>query len=111
VTGTGSSAWSPSAALSDWPRDLAPSTELRRWFGHDPARWDEFRRRYWDELAGGGGLEVLRELRDRSRREATTLVFGARDREHNNAAALLEFVDRLSREMAPSRLRGTRSRR
>jgi uncharacterized protein YeaO (DUF488 family) len=83
------------AGLSEWLRDLAPSTELRQWFGHDPARWDEFRRRYRHELADRGQLEALRELRDRSRREKITLVFGASDREHNDAVALLQFVDEL----------------
>ena len=80
------------AHLSEWLRDLSPSTELRRWFGHDPARWDEFRRRYRQELAARGQLDVLRALRDRSRRERITLLFGASDTEHNDAVALLEFA-------------------
>jgi uncharacterized protein YeaO (DUF488 family) len=81
------------AGVSEWLRELAPSTELRRWFGHDRARWSEFRRRYRRELADRGQLEVLRGLRDRSRREKITLVFGASDREHNDGVALLEFAD------------------
>jgi uncharacterized protein YeaO (DUF488 family) len=80
------------AAVSEWLRDLAPSDELRRWFGHDPSRWDEFRRRYLREISDRGQLEALRSLRHRSRRRRITLVFGARDREHNNAVALAEFA-------------------
>jgi uncharacterized protein YeaO (DUF488 family) len=80
------------AHLSEWRRDLAPSSELRQWFGHDPARWNEFRRRYRHELVEHVGLDALRELRDRARRERITLVFGASDREHNDAVALLEFA-------------------
>lgn len=83
------------AHLSDWMRGLAPSTELRQWFGHDPARWHEFRRRYHRELAAHGQLDVLRDLRVRARHERITLVFGASDREHNDAVALLEFADEL----------------
>lgn len=83
------------ARLSAWLPELAPSHELRRWFGHDPARWEEFRRRYRRELEDGGMLEALRELRDRSHRERITLLFGAHDREHNDAVALLEFADDL----------------
>lgn len=83
------------ALLSDWRRDLAPSHELRQWFGHDPARWKEFRRRYHHELQESGQLDVLRELRDLATHEAVTLVYGASDRAHNDAVALLEFADRL----------------
>lgn len=80
------------AHISEWRRELAPSTELRKWFGHDPARWDEFRRRYRQELQERGALDSLRELRRRARRARVTLVFGASDREHNDAVALLEFA-------------------
>ena len=83
------------AQLSEWMRDLAPSTELRKWFAHDPARWDEFRRRYRHELEERGQVTTLRELRDQAHRERVTLIFGASDREHNDAVALLEIVDRL----------------
>jgi uncharacterized protein YeaO (DUF488 family) len=81
------------ARVSEWLRELAPSHELRRWFGHDPARWDEFRRRYRRELEDTGMLKALRELRDRSHRERITLLFDAHDREHNDAVAMLEFAE------------------
>jgi uncharacterized protein YeaO (DUF488 family) len=80
------------AAVTEWRRDLSPSTELRRWFGHDPSRWDDFRLRYRRELAASGAAAALDELRRRSRRERITLLFGAGDVERNNAVALQEFV-------------------
>jgi uncharacterized protein YeaO (DUF488 family) len=83
------------AQLSAWLRDLAPSHELRKWFDHDPARWKEFRRRYYQELEARDQLAVLRELRDLAAGEPVTLLYGASDREHNDAVALLEFADRL----------------
>jgi uncharacterized protein YeaO (DUF488 family) len=79
-----------SAQLDEWARDLAPSAELRRWFGHEPARFDEFRRRYRDELAAQG--EKLEELRRRARSGPVTLIYGARDSEHNDAVVLAELL-------------------
>ena len=78
------------ARLDEWARELAPSSELRRWFGHDPARFAEFRRRYLDELAAQE--EKLRELRRRAREGTLTLVYGARDSEHNDAVVLAELL-------------------
>ena len=80
------------ARLDEWARELAPSVELRRWFGHDPERFEEFRRRYTDELAGQE--EKLRELRRRAREGALTLVYSARDVEHNDAVVLAEILRR-----------------
>jgi uncharacterized protein YeaO (DUF488 family) len=76
--------------LDEWARELAPSTELRRWFGHDPERFEEFRRRYADELAPRAGK--LGELRRRAHEGTLTLVFGARDSEHNDAVVLAEIL-------------------
>lgn len=81
------------AGVNLWLRDLAPSTELRRWFGHDPERWAEFKRRYWAELRAepaAGAVENLRALVAKGR---VTLVYAARDEQHNNAQALLEFLE------------------
>jgi len=78
------------ARLDEWARELAPSSELRRWFGHDPARFEEFRRRYRAELAGHE--EKLRELRRRARQGTLTLVYSARDTEHNDAVVLAELL-------------------
>ena len=76
------------AQLDEWARELAPSSELRRWFAHDPERFDEFRRRYTAELAAQDGK--VRELRRRARTGPLTLVYGARDRDHNDAVVLAE---------------------
>ena len=78
------------ARLDEWARELAPSAELRRWFGHDPERFGEFRRRYTAELAGQE--EKLRELRRRARNGTVTLVYGAHDTEHNDAVVLAEIL-------------------
>jgi uncharacterized protein YeaO (DUF488 family) len=80
------------ARLDEWARELAPSSGLRTWFGHDPARFAEFRRRYRVELAAQEAK--LRELQGRARRGALTLVYGARDEEHNDAVVLAELLRR-----------------
>lgn len=74
------------AALDEWAKDLAPSTELRKWFGHDPERWEEFERRYRAELDGHG--EALDRLRQLAAASTVTLVYGARDERHNEAVVL-----------------------
>ncbi len=78
------------AALDEWCKELGPSTELRHWFGHVPARWDEFRRRYDAELAGAE--QLWRPLLDRAAQQRVTLLFSAHDAEHNQAVALREFL-------------------
>lgn len=78
-------------AIDAWKRDLAPSTQLRKWFGHDPERWEVFQRRYARELRKESG--AVRELLDRAERGRVTLVYGARDSVHNNAAALRTFLE------------------
>jgi len=78
------------AAVANWMKDIAPSSELRRWFGHDPARWQEFRRRYAAELCHQA--PALDELRALARQGTVTLVFGARDEEHNDAVVLREVL-------------------
>lgn len=72
-----------------WVRDVAPSAGLRKWFGHKPERWDEFRRRYFAELRSNPAVETIEEL---VRAGRTTLVYGAHDEVHNQAAALAEFL-------------------
>jgi len=78
--------------IDAWLKDLAPSTELRKWFGHDPAKWDEFRKRYAGELEQRS--EALEELVEKARAGRVTLVFSAKDTEHNNAVALKEHLER-----------------
>jgi uncharacterized protein YeaO (DUF488 family) len=87
------------AAIDQWRKELAPSDGLRRWFGHDPERWQEFRRRYLVELENHE--DELVELAGEARNARVTLVFGARDAERNNAVVLRERLvgaDGLSRE-------------
>lgn len=90
------------AKLDEWAKDLAPSTSLRNWFGHDPARYEEFRRRYTEELRPR--RTQIAALRRRARAGTLTLVHSARDTEHNDAAVLAEIV----RRGLPSRGRSSR---
>ena len=79
--------------LDDWVKELAPSTELRQWFGHDPGRFEEFRRRYIEELRSQ--RPRLTALRQRAARHGTlTLVYSAHDTEHNDAVVLAEVLRR-----------------
>jgi uncharacterized protein YeaO (DUF488 family) len=80
------------AALDLWLKDVAPSTKLRKWFGHDPAKWEQFERRYWKELQGH--KEAVDLLRQKARQGTVTLVYAARDEEHNGAVALKRFLER-----------------
>jgi uncharacterized protein YeaO (DUF488 family) len=79
------------ARLDEWARELAPSDELRRWFGHDPKRFAQFRSRYRRELLDQADNR-LDELRARAGRGALTILYAARDREHNNAVVLAEVL-------------------
>ena len=80
------------AAVDLWMKDVAPSTELRKWFGHDPAKWKEFQVRYRKELREK--KEFLQELKRKSKGHTVTLVYGARDEEHNEALILREILAR-----------------
>jgi uncharacterized protein YeaO (DUF488 family) len=73
-----------------WMKDIAPGAPLRKWFGHDPAKWDEFRKRYFRELEGKA--ELVAELRRAGAKGTVTLLFAAHDEEHNNAVALAEYL-------------------
>jgi uncharacterized protein YeaO (DUF488 family) len=79
--------------LDAWERDLGPSTKLRQWFGHDPERWLEFQARYHRELAQPGQARTLDELASAARVGPLTLVYGARDREHNQAQVIAEEIE------------------
>lgn len=79
-----------------WLRDVAPSDELRRWFAHDPDRWSEFRKRYRQELRGARQQEVLRDLAERAATSTLTLVYGARDDQHNNALVAKEVIEEMA---------------
>ncbi len=88
------------AHIASWIKDIGPSAELRKWFGHDPSRWEEFQKRYERELRDPGKQAVLRDLAERSRRGVVTLVFGARDELHNNAMVLKHLIDGMARRVA-----------
>lgn len=79
-----------------WLKELAPSSELRRWFGHDPARWTEFQKRYRRELRRKRQRELLHELAERAAKSRVTLVYGARDDQHNNAVVLREVIEEMA---------------
>lgn len=78
--------------IEAWLKEIAPSAELRGWFGHDPAKWEEFQRRYCAELDAKG--EALQPLVEAARSGTVTLLFSARDTAHNNAVALKGYLER-----------------
>jgi uncharacterized protein YeaO (DUF488 family) len=82
--------------LDAWLKEVGPSTELRKWFGHDPEKWIEFRRRYFREL--GSRREAWQPILSAARRGTVTLVYSSHDRQHNNAVALQEFLRRKLRQ-------------
>lgn len=80
------------ADIDLWLKEIAPSTELRKWFGHDPEKWERFRGRYETEIRGHEDL--LNTLRKKAAKGVITLVYGARDQEHNEARVLKQFLER-----------------
>lgn len=81
------------AKLTDWLKHLAPSRELRSWFGHDPGKWGKFRQRYRSELRKKSKDSALDRLAGEAEGKTVTLVYAARDEEHNNARALKDFIE------------------
>jgi len=81
--------------LDEWIKDVAPSTELRRWFSHDPEKWPRFRARYFREL--DAAPEAWRPIVTAARRGTVTLVYSSHDEQHNNAVALREYLQRKRR--------------
>lgn len=80
-----------SACIDLWLKEVAPSTELRKWFGHDPSKWKPFRTRYFREL--DEQTEILAELLEHVRNGPVTLIYAAKDEEHNDAVALKEYLE------------------
>jgi uncharacterized protein YeaO (DUF488 family) len=78
------------AHIDEWLKDIAPSDALRKWYSHDPSRWEEFRKRYTNELKDK--KDILKELLADSRKGTVTLLFGAKDRERNNAVVIKEVL-------------------
>lgn len=83
------------AKVDLWLKDIAPSPELRKWFAHDPEKWDEFQARYRKELAAN--KEPVALLREKSKKNTVTLVYAAHDEEHNSALVLKQFLARHGR--------------
>lgn len=80
-----------SLKIESWDKDVAPSTELRKWFGHDPTKWNEFRRRYFTELKSIPS--AWHSILDAAHHGTVTLIYSSHDTEHNNAVALKEFLE------------------
>ena len=79
------------AQVDLWLKEAAPTTELRKWFSHDPAKWDEFKTRYFKEL--GGNPEALETIIDILKNETITFVFASKEETYNNSAALKEYIE------------------
>ncbi len=83
------------AKVDFWPKELAPSTELRRWYGHDPEEWSEFKSRYFAEL--DGNPELVNELLEYVRKGTVTFIYSSKEQRLNNAVALKEYVESSTR--------------
>jgi len=81
-----------SLAMEGWLKDVAPSNDLRQWFGHDPAKWEEFQQRYAAELESNPA--ALEPLLEAAREGTVTLLYSAHDREHNNVQTLKSFLNK-----------------
>jgi uncharacterized protein YeaO (DUF488 family) len=79
------------AAVDEWIREIAPSSDLRKWFAHDPSKWDEFKKKYRKELLKN--MDLVTRLKAETRKGPVTLLYAAKDPEHNNAVVLKEFLD------------------
>jgi uncharacterized protein YeaO (DUF488 family) len=83
------------AKIDFWPKELAPSTELRRWYGHDPEKWSEFKSRYFAEL--DGNPELVNELLEYVRKGTVTFIYSSKEQRLNNAVALKKYVESSTR--------------
>ena len=89
------------ASLDLWLKDIAPSTELRKWFAHDPDKWKRFRGRYQTEIRNNHDL--IKVLKQKAREGTITLIYGARDQKHNEALVLKQFLEKSEQDAAPTR--------
>lgn len=83
------------AHLDEWQKDLAPSTELRKWFGHDPKKWAEFKKRYAKELEAPEKKKLLEDIARRATNGTVTLIYGAKDTEHSDVKVLEELITKM----------------
>lgn len=79
------------AGIDQWPKDIAPSNELRKWYNHDPNKWSEFKRRYWIELEAK--KDIIKQLSIESKNGNVTFVFASKEEKLNNASALKEYIE------------------
>ncbi len=91
------------AAIDEWLRDLSPSDELRKWFGHEPDKFPEFRQRYIKELSDPEKTTLLKRVAKIAEEKKVTLVYSAKDTEHNNAVVLSELISKLMKEIVSSK--------
>ena len=89
------------ASVDLWLKEIAPSTELRKWFGHDPEKWKSFRGRYVTEIRHNDDL--IKVLQQKAREGTITLIYGARDEKHNEALVLKQFLEKSEQGAAPAR--------
>jgi len=82
------------ARIDEWMKELAPSDKLRKWFSHDPAKWNEFKLKYMKELEEASKRNSIKKLAQKCRSEKVTLLYAAKDDQHNNAMVLKEFLER-----------------
>ncbi|HEX5322182.1 MAG TPA: DUF488 domain-containing protein [Capsulimonadaceae bacterium] len=80
------------SAIDQWMKEIAPSAELRKWYGHDVAKWDEFRKRYRAELKDH--KDLVEELREKGKKGRVSLIYAAHDEEHNSALVLKEYLEK-----------------
>lgn len=90
------------ARIDEWRKDLAPTNALRKWFDHDPRKWEEFRLRYRNELDAAGKADELEDLAERARTETVTFLYAARDEMRNNAVALKKILEKIPRPPGPA---------
>lgn len=88
-------------AMDEWLKEAGPSTELRKWFSHDPAKWEQFRKKYFAEL--DSRPEAWAPIRDTAGHHTVTLLYSSHDTEHNNAVALKQYVERKLARSAKAR--------
>src|ERR1035437_3001253 len=84
------------ASIDLWLKDIAPSTELRKWFGHDPEKWKEFKEKYIKEISAPEETRLLQNISHNAKHATVTLVYGARDTEHSNVKVLEELLTKMA---------------
>lgn len=87
------------ADIDEWVKELGPSTELRKWFGHDPERWAEFQKRYIRELSEADKKALLENISQMARRQNVTLIYSAKDTEHNDVKVLEEIIGKMMEQV------------